>query len=326
MTWLELWDAYLSFRTTDSLRPPEESGTSASTVEKLRAIRSVFAPLLGAVPLAEINETRLQIVQDEVRQGRRAVTVNSYFDMLRVGWKWGKRRGFVTSHMPDMDRLVTQNTKKRPFHNEECDKILRGALEFAKGRWYPVIRVAYETGCRISEACELRECDVDRIRGSVTLNGRKTKEPRTVSVSPEALAALPTRNGAERLFETARSEGYGRQSARYAFVRICEITGVSRADVDLHSFRRKMVADLVRTPGLPLPVAQKITGHKSLKIFLQYQSKATDDMARASEQVRAFRAGLALTSPSAQPAITDLVAALSDTERLELIKALLKRR
>jgi integrase len=283
-TWAAMWDAYYEYRKADG-------ETADGTLEKLRSLRAVFLPHLGKLRMSEIDETRLTLVQDAVRKDRAGVTVNTYFALLREGWRWGKKRGFVSFVMPDITRLEVRDTNKRPFTKAECEQVLMGSLDFCGGRWYSVLRCAYETGCRISEACELRERDVDRVTGSVLLNGRKTKTERRVFVSLETLATFPQPRPSpdDRLFITRNGNPANRKSAYEAFRRICELNKIDHTETDLHSFRRTMVEDLVRTPGLPLPVAQKITGHRSLKVFLHYQDKAKDDMSVVSEAVRAFR-------------------------------------
>jgi integrase len=304
-TFLEFWDAYTAYREADAHSP--EGCTAIGSLEKFKTIRAALLPHIGTMKMREIDEIVLVRVQDRLRAKPLAArTINAYFGMLREGWRWGRKRGFVSCDMPNIDRLQETNTKKRPFTKDECERILRTALEYVGGRWYPVLRFVYETGCRSSEACGLRERDVDRTHGveidgvllwPVTLNaasGTNTrnakKKRRVVYVDETTLNLIPKRTGDEFVFGEI-----DRKALHQAFVRICDYRAIEHDDVDMHSFRRKWVRDATRTPGLAPVVARKFTGHSNARVFEQYQANDIEDqMADVAASVRRFRA-----SPSA---------------------------
>lgn len=178
---------------------------------------------------------------------------------------------------------VDRNGKALALSAEQLDRLIAAA---PSPRYRALWTLQRWTAARIGEALALRWGDIN---GKVTFRRATTKTNTTrqtpmVPALREALDAYRAEWEAEHGHAPAKDEALfpakgsthspmTRQAADKAMRATCEALGLEGAST--HSFRRSLAQDAVRR-GTPLPVVQKLTGHKSLSSLGEYL-EATDE-------------------------------------------------
>lgn len=161
-------------------------------------------------------------------------------------------------------------------------------FEAEGGHYVPFFRLLADTGCRVGEACALLGRDVDRGRNEVRFRRTKTT-PRTIAVSPEVMALIPTTAPSDHVFKSRRGNRMKPSTALDVFTRVKSKAGLGSAPLDVHSLRRSWITDAHRA-GVPMAESMRQTGHRSPTVHLGYTAGApTDRTHQAAEAVRSFR-------------------------------------
>lgn len=126
----------------------------------------------------------------------------------------------------------------------------------------------------------------------MTLSGKKTNTPRVHHLGEAALELLPVRRPGELIFWGRRA---GKPATRQSVLKVLETAldalGLDGRALDVHSFRRTWVSDAERAPGVPRALAMRLTGHKTLAVYMAYEANTEgDDLRQAADGVRAYRA------------------------------------
>lgn len=126
--------------------------------------------------LAALATHHLQELQDSFKAKRiigdkpyKAASINKYVRALRAMLKDARRTGAMAVNLFDRDLFsplpeTDSESEIDPYLPEEREKILKG---FSDHRlpYYAFVFHQFWTGCRPSEACALRRCDVDLAYG-----------------------------------------------------------------------------------------------------------------------------------------------------------------
>lgn len=143
-----------------------------------------------------------------------------------------------------------------------------------------LLGVLWYTGCRISEALSVRECDLDRAGGFLVLRNLKRRRAQTkaLPLPPamiEELVALGPAPGG-RYFPWSRSRAFQLVSAALMGA------GVERARAHPHALRHGLAVHALRR-GVPLNVVQRALGHASVASTARYLSATGEDVRREFE-------------------------------------------
>ena len=152
-------------------------------------------------------------------------------------------------------------------------------LEQCKDPLKSIVVVAVNTGMRYSEMMGMTWRQVDYESGFINLPDTKNGEERNVpmnSVVQKTIKSLPKLGP----YVFSRYEGKPIRDIRKALKRAVESAGL--APLTFHAFRHTFCTAIVKT-GTPLPVIQKITGHKTLKMLLRYTHIADEERRQAVE-------------------------------------------
>lgn len=298
-----VYDRHLAFRESDKLTAP-------NTRRSYRSIRGAIARAFDGVRASEMTAPR-------VRQGQRALldvigleasTANLYLRKLSRAWRWAHDAEHAgVGPWPKVEALPSDPTEKRQYTAPELERVLAEAQRYAGGRYVPLFCLLGENGARISEACALRERDVDRGGGFLRLTATKTRRrqrSRTVAVSPEVLAMLPVRAELDELvfrgIEDA-TKPLAPRTVNCALAKILDRAGLAGEPLDLHSFRRYVVRKL-HTAGVPLKDAMAFVGHDSVATHLGYmRDVASPDQHGLLAQARGQHDHLGALAPARVP-------------------------
>ncbi len=147
-------------------------------------------------------------------------------------------------------------------------------------RLHLLVLILLDTGCRISEALDLRveDCDLDNIL--VTLKGKGQKE-RKVPFSFELRKVLYryTREMQPHLLVLSTKHGckLDRHIVSRDVKRFCRRLGFAPPVRTLHSFRHTFALNYLRRGGSVFHL-QKVLGHSSLEMTRRYANLMTEDL------------------------------------------------
>lgn len=262
---------------------PDAEGCSPGSIEKLEQAQKDLASGLMRVQAARLTRADVVLARDALRVGPRGVRgascVNGLLAFIASAWSWGLERGLVETPWPRLKRLKVRPTMKRPPTREEVAAVFDDLRSNAARRfWLPCFAAIYDSTARVSDVLRAKEKDLDRRTGKLSIWVKKGKHPLEVFLTSECLAILAPRGPDALLFPSRRdpSKRAVKNTIGNIMHRACARLGIK--NVDVHSFRRKGVEDVCRTPGVAEKQAMKVTGHQDPDVFHGYQVRANDDM------------------------------------------------
>jgi integrase/recombinase XerD len=143
-----------------------------------------------------------------------------------------------------------------------------------------------DTGCRISEALDLRWTDIDFDNLLLTLHGKGAKD-RKVPFSFELrrlLFRLKQGSTFERVFCTSQGGGLIRLNVLRDVKLLCKRLGVVAPERTLHAVRHTFALNYLRRGGSVFHL-QRALGHSSLDMTRRYASLTTEDLSAVHEKV-----------------------------------------
>ena len=130
--------------------------------------RNHLGPLLGDVPLVELDEDRVMSFRAVLHRRVKASSANLVLAKLRVMLRFAKRVR-VIAVMPDVESLPMPRKRPKPVYSDEQIELLVGTARGFSMEAYVVCLLAVDMGLRISEICALEWTDIDLDAGSTTV-------------------------------------------------------------------------------------------------------------------------------------------------------------
>jgi integrase/recombinase XerD len=146
-----------------------------------------------------------------------------------------------------------------------------------------------DTGCRISEALDLRVSEIDFDNLLVLLDG-KGRSQRRVPFSFELRKAMfrfckaLDRKPDSLLFASRTETVWNRRNALRDMKLLCKKLGFAPPSRTLHSFRHTFSVNYLRRGGSVFHL-QKVLGHSTLEMTRRYANLMTEDLQAAHERV-----------------------------------------
>jgi integrase len=259
----------------------------------------------GDKRIAEITPLAIETyittrLQQHSRLGRptRPATVNRELAALSKMFSLAIRHKKADKNpMTAVERLREHNVRDRVLSSEEFQRL----LEALSLHLHPVIIMAYYTGMRRGEILNLRWNQIDLSKGLIRLEGidTKTQTGRLVPLNAMLTALLKDANQSAVRCATGHvfhRNGKPIKSIRGAFEGACREAGLT--DFHFHDLRHTAVTNM-RRAGVDSLTAMKITGHKTMAVFQQYNSFDEDDLRQAAARQHQFITNLT------QQALTD---------------------
>lgn len=156
----------------------------------------------------------------------------------------------------------------------------------------------YATGMRKGEAASLRWAWVSDTELTVPAEFCKSREPHCIQFGG-VLPAIITKRRAHRAFEVDgatviseyvfhRNDGLPILEFRKSWATACKKAGCG--NLLFHDLRRSAIRDLVRA-GVPQKTAMAISGHRTISVFQRYDIVDGQDMQKALDKQKTYRAG-----------------------------------
>ncbi|MEM3317040.1 MAG: tyrosine-type recombinase/integrase [Metallosphaera sp.] len=257
------------------------SGAGQGTIKLYYSAINDFLKFVNKNP----NEVTTQDVINwinvlSVREGRsktgdrkgRASTIRSYVIAVRRFLRW-----LGVNVRPPVPRIRTP--ERRALRESEIENIISSCKRL---RDRALISLLLDTGLRSSELLSITVGDLDLQERTIRVRETKNGEERIVFFTARTASLLnqfirKTKRGEnERVFEIT-------YQALYKLVkRLGKKTGISwlRPHILRHTFATNAIKK-----GAPLPVVQRLLGHKDIKTTQIYTHLMTDDLKRVYRDV-----------------------------------------
>jgi integrase len=174
------------------------------------------------------------------------------------------------------------------------DEDFRAMLPHLPGHIKPVVLTAYLSGMRAGEVISLTWDRVDLHEGVIDLSAEDTKtgEPRLIYLNamPELRkvfveAALKQTKAQELVFTKPNGEPIPKWGLRKPFLKACKLAGVG--PYRFHDLRHTFNTNMVKA-GVSKTTIMKLTGHKTLSMFLRYAHLDREQSETAMQRLGEF--------------------------------------
>jgi len=250
-----------------------------------RNAKVILASPLAAMSLAAVRSKHVSdFVQSQEDRGVAANTIRIYLALISHLFTVARREWGIESLANPVEfarkpRLPVGRTR-RLVDDEETQ--LLGA---ASKDLYDAIVIAVETALRRGELARLTWGSVDLVAGTAVIHETKVGEPRTIPLSPRAVAIFNQRRLAdlltgqrhERIFPW-RDEG----SISHAFADLCNDLKIE--GLCWHDLRHEATSRLFER-GLGLQEVASVTGHKTWAMLKRYTHPKAADIAKKLTRV-----------------------------------------
>jgi len=251
-----------------------------STIAAYKQTRDTFLDFLGS----RANRSVRLLTKDDViefrnhlrSEGRTAGTVNKLVRLyLKSAFEDAMNEGLIDRNPFSVDALKGTRVKKERFTSEQVVRLVKAA----EGTdWEGAILVAYGSGARLQDICNLKWSAIDSENGLLTFEQRKIGKETVVGLHPDVqdwIARHPPSDDPDGyLFPTlATRKASGRNGLSAEFSSIMERAGVSGKllrerdrkgrsvrSLTFHSFRHGAASAVFNQAALQ-DVARRVTGH-----------------------------------------------------------------
>jgi len=231
-------------------------------------------------------------------------TQKRYYDLLKVFYRIMRMKHVIADFVEESrerKRFARIEVKKRdPADADIVNMVLQKIIESrsrTKMRDALIIRFCYDTGCRISEAVNLKMKDCNLKDGYFKFTGTKSHEERVSACSEDTLEFLKQyvqfnikKGENSYLFQNKDGDKVDRNWISEVFRKaVRELKNEGKIPknkrIVLHSTRNGRIMDLL--DKLPIDVVSKIVGHSDVKVTMRYidDKKRNDDFLKLLKKI-----------------------------------------
>lgn len=277
----QLWPKYFQFAKTKKKQSSWEKEESH--------FRLWLSPNLGDTPVRKIGinewDDLVSLLDSEDKSPR---TMEYITGTLRRILKYAYERKIVDTSPPSGKRIgVTgpgnSNRRLRVIRPDEAEAIL-GALEKQDMNAWRITKFAFLTGCRVSEAFNLRWRDVDLIGGKLTFPETKNKDARSLPVT-DVIKPLLGNEGEPGNHVFLQPDGNPYYEAPRTFRTTVDNDlkfneGRTKHDrLTFHSIRHTVATNLAKR--LNLRDLMEVMGWRTVQMAMRYVKGSEDAQAKA---------------------------------------------
>lgn len=293
----------------------------ARTADPLKAEFLRFLKFVGGdKPISNITRADCVSYKEDLQAGRKLtlMTCLKHLSNLETFFKWAGNHDYFPVGLPSPAKGLAPSKKqakkqivrRRPFTTEELVTVL-GLPEFlgqrkqAPERFWLVLLLVFQ-GCRREEAAQLYLKDLGMV-GDIHMMDITEEEADQTLKNAASRRKVPLHSGLvkvgflkyvesmrmgghKRLFPQLNRKGkngYGDPVGKW-FGRLVTSVGLTDPRLVIHSFRRGMVTAL-HSAGVPVNIAEVITGHSAGTVHAEYVHKdliAMKTIQKALEKVQ----------------------------------------
>lgn len=256
------------------------------SVEDVRRILRKLDPYFGTLNLDELNGDAIwQVVQDRLKKGNTAATVNRYLAVIRCLLRAARDEWQWIDSMPKIRLLPGEVERDRWLTREQAARLVSQCPPHLAS----VVRFALATGCRAREITGLEWSRVDLDRQTAWLDQTKNGTPRGVPLNRDAVAVLEGLLGTHpRYCFTYRGKPIGWELTNSAWKTATAKAGIE--DFRFHDLRHTW-ASWHRQAGTSCDELKDLGGWKSRVMVDRYAKFATEHLAAAASRIESGRGG-----------------------------------
>lgn len=267
-----------------AMRTKKES----SWKKEAQHFKNWLAPALGNLPVVEIGMPQWDALMNTLDKAGLSQRSKEYISgTARRALRHAKERGLAVD-IPTGKQLGAtaprDNRRLRVITPLEAHAILDALEKRAPQAWW-LTRFAFLTGCRLSEALNLRWGEVNQGQGTLTFVDTKNKENRTLPLTPPLLALLseiPRGTAETHVFLNQRGQPY--TCLPVAFAKTVADLGLNqgrgkRERLTFHSIRHSVATALAR--HLSIRELMDTMGWKVVAMAARYTHTNPDAQQRA---------------------------------------------
>lgn len=207
---------------------------------------------------------------------------------LRRILKHALDRGMVVNAPPSGKRVGIPgpgNNRRLRVINYEEEQQITGALKIADPCAWKIVRFAFFTGCRASEAFNLIKANVDQVRGILTFPETKNSDARVLPITPVLEELFEDMVWDEQhAFVFTKEDGSCYKEAPTAFKRVVQDLGLNvgrmkRDRITFHSIRHTVATRLARHLGVR--DLMDVMGWRTVQMAMRYVHSNEDQKMKA---------------------------------------------
>ncbi len=229
---------------------------------------------LALKPLSTITGADFATYRDERLRTVQAATINRELGLLHHVCAIARAEWDVPLPSNPLDKIRKPKApppRDRRLEPGELETLLSSAAKGRNKHMGPLIRLALETAMRRGELLNIRWQDIDWDRRTLHIPTTKNGHPRTIPLTPEAIAILrELQKGGEEVFPMTVN------AARLAWQRLIRRTNIG--DLHFHDLRHEAISRFFEL-GLSVPEVALISGHRDFRMLFRYTHLRPEDIA-----------------------------------------------
>jgi integrase len=248
----------------------------ASSVAKKRSTFKQMKKALGNIKLRDLQMRHVhEYIASRIKQERAAATVNRDISALKHLFEFAVDEGVLKVNPIARLKKLKECRAERPRFGE---KTLQRVLVHLPFPVKQMVLFIFETGCRPSEAMNLKRGNVDIEKQTAIFNMRKAGDNALVALTTRAVSAIqqiPELPGCPYVFWNPHTSTHY-ERINETFHRARKRAGCP--EVQLKDFRREL-GIVIAESGQPLHVAQTQLGHSSIRTTEKYYAHFSPEFA-----------------------------------------------
>lgn len=256
-----------------------------------RLLEKVLKPEIGALKVAAITTADVSAMHMRIRHRptQAALAVRVLSSVFTCAIEWGLREA---GSNPAKIRLKGPRRRERLFSDAEVVRLKASIVKLEESGKVTAavalgLRLLFETGCRGGEISGLLWEMVDLEEGLFRWSDTKTGVMEK-AVNAEAArlltAAYKVRDkGVSWVCPSSLGKALRVEVLEGGFERVMKDAGVvANENASLHLIRHWFASKTYSDPAIPLPLAMKMVGHKSVATAMRYAHVAQEQMKKAT--------------------------------------------
>lgn len=264
----------------------KEAAKSASTGVRYRQIVQAFIEHLADRanrPLSSLTPPDVQsFLTKRQKSGCSPTTINLDGKILRTALNFARRQGMIAHNVAEaVDLPKVKCVQRGTFATDE----VRLLVDAAENEWKTLILVAYFTGARLGDCCNMQWDGVDLAAGTLKYTQQKTGKDVVLPIHPDLVAHLEkiaVSDKAEKFLSPGMAglKSGGRHGLSEGFKRIVRKAGLDLQTVKgygtrnaskrtFHALRHSFTSALANANVAP-ELRMKLTGHTSEAVHRGY--------------------------------------------------------
>ncbi len=249
-------------------------------------------PVVGDLPFKIISQIHLERIKRNMQKSKRSPrSIRYVLTTFRQVWNLAKRLKYTEADSPSIGVKVDMpdNNRRRYLTGEESESLLV-CLKQKSFQVYCLSLLSLDTGCRFSEAAQLRWGQIDTDNGVITyidtkkLGGTKIRTVPMTARIRELFESMARGQKNDLMFPDTKGNVHREISKTFSKcvneLKLNDGVTDRRYRVVYHSLRHTYASRLVMA-GVGLYLVSKLMGHSSIAVTERYAHLSQDSLAEA---------------------------------------------